>query len=88
MAEKYVYDPKNFCIPVTKLEPLEAIQFVIDDFVKKEVTFCIDGDGDRWEIWRIAYEDDRDTIKRKNSPKSPKYVYVKGKKVEFTVKKQ
>ena len=88
MAEKYVYNSKDFCIPVTKQGPLEAMQFVIDDFIKKHVTFCIDGEGSHWEIWRTADENDRNEIKRKESPKNPKYVYVKGKKVEFVVKKE
>lgn len=82
MAKKYVYNKENFCIPVTKAEPLNAIQFIIDDFVGKEVTFCIDGEDDQWEIWRHVEDNDSDKIKKKGMPENPKILYVDGKKVE------
>lgn len=83
--EKYLYDPKNFCVPVTKAEPLDSIQFIIDDFINKEITFCIDGEGDYWEIWRLVEEGDTDKIKKLGAPKHPKFLYVEGKKnVNFT----
>lgn len=80
--EAYVYDKKQFCIPVTKAEPLDSIQFIIDDFVRKNVTFCIDGDKDQWEIWRHVEEGDSDKIKKTGMPDHPKILYVNGKKVE------
>ncbi len=79
---KYVYRKKEFCIPVTKAEPLNAIQFIINDFVRKEVTFCIDGEEDQWEIWRLVEEDDSDKIKKNGMPSNPKYLYVDGIKIE------
>ncbi|MBN1948466.1 MAG: hypothetical protein JW784_01860, partial [Candidatus Cloacimonetes bacterium] len=59
---KFIYDRKKFCVPVTKAEPLNSIQFIIDDFIKKGITFCIDGEGDSWEIWRMVEEGDSDKI--------------------------
>jgi hypothetical protein len=82
MADLYVYDKKKFCVPVTKAEPLESIEFIIEDFMKKEVTFCIDGEGESWEIWREVEEEDSDKIKKSGSPEEPAYLYVKGKKQE------
>jgi len=80
--EKYVYDHKKFCVPVTKAEPLNSIQFIIDDFIKKKVTFCIDGEGESWEIWRHVEDGDTDKIKKSGTPQHPKYLYVDGFKVE------
>lgn len=80
--EKYVYDHKKFCVPVTKAEPLSAIQFIIDDFIKKKITFCIDGEGESWEIWRLVEEDDNDKIKKSGTPTHPKELYVNGEKVD------
>ncbi|MCD4651464.1 MAG: hypothetical protein K8S56_06735 [Candidatus Cloacimonetes bacterium] len=77
-GENYVYSKKNFCIPVTKAEPLDSIQFIIEDFVRKSVTFCIDGDGDQWEIWRLVEENDSDKIKKTGMPSHPKILYVEG----------
>jgi hypothetical protein len=82
MAEAYIYDRKKFCVPVTKAEPLESIQFIIDDFIKKGITFCIDGEGENWEIWREVEEEDSDKIKKSGSPEKPAYLYVDGKKIE------
>ena len=61
---KYVYDRKKFCVPVTKAEPLTSIQFIIDNFIGKKITFCIDGEGESWEIWRYVEDADSDKIKR------------------------
>ncbi|MBN2460363.1 MAG: hypothetical protein JXB60_02050 [Candidatus Cloacimonetes bacterium] len=80
--EKYVYDRKKFCVPVTKAEPLSSIQFIIDDFIKKKVTFCIDGEGESWEIWRYVEDSDSDKIKKSGSPEKPKFLYLDGVKVE------
>lgn len=77
--EKYVYDRKKFCIPVTKAEPLSSIQFIIDDFIEKKITFCIDGEGESWEIWRYVEDNDSDKIKKSGTPETPKYLYVGGK---------
>ncbi|MCK4338820.1 MAG: hypothetical protein KAW87_02375 [Candidatus Cloacimonetes bacterium] len=84
--EKYVYDAKKFCVPVTKIGTLESIQFVIDDFIEKKVTFCVDGSGERWEVWRIEEEGDSDKIKKKDFPRKPKFLYIKGKKIEYVIK--
>jgi hypothetical protein len=81
-SERFVYDRKSFCIPVTKAEPLDSIQFIIDDFVRKGITFCIDGDGDQWEIWRLVEEGDSDKIKKTGMPDHPKHLYVSGRRVE------
>ena len=80
--EKYVYDRKKFCVPVTKAEPLNSIQFIIDDFIRKQVTFCIDGEGESWEIWRLVEDSDSDKIKKNGSPENPKYLYVEGEKID------
>jgi len=81
--KKVKYDPKKFCIPVTKTEPRDSIQFIIDDFIEKGLSFCVDGSGNRWEIWRAAEEDDRDEIKKKGAPLRPKELYVEGERVEI-----
>lgn len=80
--KKVIYKKEDFCIPVTKAEPLEEIQFIIDDFVEKKVSFVIDGSDEQWEIWREAEEEDSEKIRKKGMPESPKYLYIKGKKVE------
>ena len=80
--EKYVYDRKKFCVPVTKAEPLNSIQFIIDDFINKKITFCIDGEDESWEIWRYVEDNDSDKIKKNGTPEYPKYLYVEG--VEVT----
>ncbi|MCF7793998.1 MAG: hypothetical protein K9N09_07130 [Candidatus Cloacimonetes bacterium] len=76
--DAYVYDRKKFCVPVTKAEPLSSIQFIIDDFINKKVTFCIDGEGESWEIWRYVEDGDSDKIKKNGTPEQPKYLYVEG----------
>jgi len=43
---------------------------IIDDFIKKGVTFCIDGEGESWEIWREVEEEDSDKIKKTGSPEN------------------
>jgi len=77
-TETYVYDRKLFCVPVTKAEPLNSIQFIIDDFINKKITFCIDGEGESWEIWRLVEDTDNDKIKKAGSPENPKYLYLEG----------
>lgn len=79
---KFIYDRKKFCVPVTKAEPLNSIQFIIDDFIKKGITFCIDGEGDSWEIWRMVEEGDSDKIKKTGTPQKPKFLYVDGIRLE------
>jgi len=86
-VEKYLYDAKKFCVPVTKIGSLESIQFVIDDFIEKKVTFCVDGTDDRWEVWRIEEEGDSDKIKKKDYPKKPKFLYIDGEKRDYVLKK-
>ncbi len=85
--EKYVYDARKFCVPVTKIGSLESIQFVIDDFIEKKVTFCVDGSDDRWEVWRIEEDGDSDKIKKKDYPRKPKFLYTNGKKTDYVLKK-
>ncbi len=85
--EKYLYDAKKFCVPVTKIGSLESIQFVIDDFIDKKVTFCVDGSDDRWEVWRIEEEGDSDKIKKKDYPRKPKFLYIDGEKLDYVLKK-
>jgi len=80
--KKYVYDRTKFSVPVTKAEPLNSIQFIIDDFINKKISFCVDGEGDYWEIWRVAEENDSEKIKKKGSPEKPKLLYVEGEKIE------
>lgn len=82
MSKKYVYDKSIFCIPVTKAEPLSSIQFIINDFIKKGITFCVDGENDQWEIWRLVEEDDSEKIKKSGMPSRPKYLYVSGDPIE------
>jgi len=77
----YIYDRKKFCVPVTKAEPLNSIQFIIDDFIEKKLTFCIDGEGECWEIWRYVEENDSDKIKKNGTPERPKYLYVEGEEI-------
>ncbi len=76
--KKYVYNRKKFCIPVTKAEPLEQIQFIVDAFIEKKLTFCIDGEGESFEIWRLAEDSDTDKIKKEGAPENPTYLYVNG----------
>ncbi len=78
---KYVYDRKKFCIPVTKAEPLSSIQFIIEDFISKKITFCIDGAGESWEIWRYVEDADSDKIKKNGPPENPKFLYVEGEEI-------
>ena len=85
-ATEYVYDAKKFCVPVTKISSLESIQFSIDNFIEKKVTFCVDGSKDRWEVWRMEEEGDSNKIKKKDYPRRPKYLYVKGKKTDYVIK--
>ncbi len=80
--EKYLYERKKFCVPVTKAEPLNSIQFIIDDFMKKKITFCIDGKGETWEIWRLVDDGDSDKIKKTGTPLKPKYLYVEGEEIK------
>ena len=80
--EKYLYERKKFCVPVTKAEPLNSIQFIIDDFMKKKITFCIDGKGETWEIWRLVDDGDSDKIKKTGTPVKPKYLYVEGEEIK------
>jgi len=79
---RHVYRKDDFCIPVTKAEPLNSIQFIIDDFVMKRLTFCVDGFEDQWEIWRLVEEADSDKIKKKGMPEKPKMLYINGEHVE------
>jgi len=85
--DKFVYDAKKFCVPVTKIGSLESIQFVIDDFIEKDVSFCVDGSDERWEVWRMEEEGDSDKIKKKDYPRKPKYLYIDGEKVDYIIKK-
>jgi len=80
--KKYVYNKEEFCIPVTKAEPLEEIQFIIDDFKEKKISFVIDGKDEQWEIWREAEEEDSEKIRKTGMPTNPKYVYIEGKEVQ------
>ena len=80
--EKYLYERKKFCVPVTKAEHLSSIQFIIDDFMKKKITFCIDGKGETWEIWRLVDDGDSDKIKKTGTPVKPKYLYVEGEEIK------
>lgn len=80
--DKYIYDRKKFCVPVTKAEPLTSIQFIIDNFVSKKITFCIDGAGESWEIWRYVEDNDSDKIKKNGPPESPKILYVEGEEIK------
>jgi hypothetical protein len=81
-SNNFVYERKKFCVPVTKAEPLNSIQFIIEDFIEKGITFCIDGAGESWEIWRLEEDGDMDKIKKTGSPANPKFLYVQGEKVE------
>jgi hypothetical protein len=82
----YVYERKKFCVPVSKAEPLSSLKFIIDDFIQKKLTFCVDGYDDSWEIWRLEEETDSDKIKKNSPPIRPKYLFVNGIEVkEFDV---
>ncbi len=74
----YIYQKEKFCVPVTKAEPLDEIQFIVEDFQKKKVTFCIEGSDNHWEIWRVEEEDDSEKIKKTGMPEHPNYLYVDG----------
>jgi len=81
-----IYERKKFCVPVTKTEPSTSIQFIIDDFIEKGITFCVDGKGDSWEIWRLEEDNDIDKIKKTGSPENPKYLYIQGEHIkEFEI---
>ncbi len=78
-------DEPVFNVQVTKAEPLESIRFIIDDFIDKRLTFCIDGSGDKWVIWREALiTDSSQIVRRTGYPKKPKIIYIKGKLVSDT----
>ena len=47
------------------------------------MSFCVDGSGNRWEIWRESLDDDREEIKKKGAPLRPKELYVGGERVEI-----
>ena len=51
------------------------------DFINKEVTFCIDGEDESWEIWRYVEDNDSDKIKKSGTPENPKYLYVEGEEI-------
>ncbi|MBN1231726.1 MAG: hypothetical protein JXA60_00025 [Candidatus Coatesbacteria bacterium] len=75
-------DEPVFNVQVTKAEPLESIRFIIDDFIEKRLTFCVDGSGDKWVIWREALiTDSSQIIRRSGYPKRPKIVFIRGKQV-------
>ncbi len=78
----YTYYKVKFCIPVTKAEPLDSIQFIIDDFKRKKVTFCLEEKDNLWEIWRIEEETDNDKIKKDGMPEHPKKLFVDGLEVD------
>jgi hypothetical protein len=83
--ERYLYDAQKFCVPVTKITTLESVQFVIDSFKHKKISFCVDGSDDRWEIWRMEEEGDSEKIKKKEYPRKPKFIYINGEEVEYDV---
>ncbi|MEA2104622.1 MAG: hypothetical protein U9P79_08295 [Candidatus Cloacimonadota bacterium] len=83
--ERYLYDAQKFCVPVTKITSLESIQFVIDGFRKKKISFCVDGSDERWEVWRMEEEGDSEKIKKRDYPQKPKFVYIDGEDVEYDV---
>jgi hypothetical protein len=50
--------------------------------MKKKITFCIDGKGETWEIWRLVDDGDSDKIKKTGTPLKPKYLYVEGEEIK------
>ncbi len=82
MRERFIYDREMFTVPVTKAEPLRDIQFIIDDFIEKKITFCVDGAGQSWQLWRKVEDGDSEKIKKKGSPAQPLHLYVDGEKIE------
>ncbi len=79
---EFVFRSEEFCIPVTKAEPLEEIEFIVSDFIKKKLTFCLVEKEGMWEIWRLKLEGDNDKIIKDGAPDKPDVLYVKGDIVE------
>jgi hypothetical protein len=75
---EFVYHSSDFCIPVTKAEPLQDIEFIIKDFIDKKLTFCLTRKDDMWEIWRLRLEEDSDKIFKDGAPTKPDILYVDG----------
>ncbi len=81
----FVFCKEEFCVPVTKMEPTESIQFIINEFVQKAITFCIYEEGDKCEIWRIVEPEDCIKIKKENEYTRPNKLFVKGAPVEYYI---
>ncbi len=79
---EFVFKSEEFCIPVTKAEPLEEIDFIISDFIRKSLTFCLIQKDGLWEIWRLKLEGDNEKIIKDGAPSKPDKLYVGGKLVE------
>lgn len=77
----YVFCKEDFCVPVTKMEETDSIQFIIDDFIQKKITFCIYEEGEKCEIWRLVEPTDCSKIKKDNEYAKPHKLYING---EFT----
>lgn len=77
----FVFCKDEFCVPVTKMEPVESIQFIIDDFIKKAVTFCIYEEGEKCEIWRLVEPEDCAKIKKENEYAKPDRLYINGNQI-------
>jgi hypothetical protein len=68
------------------MEPKETVEFIIQEFVKKGITFCIYEEDENCEIWRLVEETDSQKIIKDNEFGKPTHLYVDGEKVEaFTV---
>lgn len=82
----FVFYRKDFCVPVTKMEPKESVVFIIDDFIKKGITFCIYEEEENCEIWRLVEENDSQKIIKENEFDKPTHLYVNGEKIDaFTL---
>lgn len=79
---KVVYNKNEYCVPVTKSATMEEIEFIIEDFLKKKVTFCIGKTKTGYEIWRKEESGDIDNIKKRGSPEKPVQIFVEGEKAD------
>ena len=76
--DSFVFKGEDFCIPVTKAEPLKEIDFIIKDFVVKKLTFCLVRREELWETWRLRIEGDTDKIYKEGAPTKPDILFVEG----------
>jgi hypothetical protein len=81
------FHKKSFNVPVTKRLDKESLMFVIKDFKRKKISFCIYDfvklGNNVIEIWRKTDKNDLDQIKKAVPNKAPSELYLNGKKIDM-----